>query len=95
MIILDDFGLSISGYPNQSNSSLSSKPPIYNNNNNNNYDPPPQPLNPYEEFNERKIKPANPNNEFSMYPDEYPTNTMGNGTSNVDKPKFQPTKATM
>lgn len=105
---LDDFGLSISGYPNQSNSNLvSSKPPIYSsntpvNNNNTNSDyssyQPVAPLNPYEEFNERKIK-TNSNfsynqqqpGEYPMYPDEYSSVTT---LPSIDKPKFEPTKAT-
>lgn len=105
---LDDFGLSISGYPNQSNSNLvnnSSKQQQQQQPVNTDYQP-VVPLNPYEEFNERKIKPntnsiygnqriLSPSEYPNMYPDEYSSvTTLPSIDNNNNKPKFEPTKAT-
>ncbi len=109
-IIKDDFGLSISSYPNQSNG----KPPIYTPPGGSS---PAAPRNPYEEFNERQIKTngfaltyfQQSPSEYSMYPDEYSassnnvttlplindlTSGSTNGGGGANKPKFEPTKAT-
>jgi hypothetical protein len=80
---------------------MSHKPPAgpYDLSHQDNYDNEQQKIkNPYEEFEERKIK-TNSNLNYDYlngeYPDEQqPYNSNVTTLPSLDKPKFQPTKAT-